>query len=53
MGNDLNKFSAITTFDLTKHPFGLEMINSYFVNWPDQIKLTAYIETCQTLMTAM
>lgn len=44
MDNDLNKFSAITTFDLKKHPFGLEMINSFFVNWPNEIKLTAYIE---------
>ena len=44
MGDDLSKFSAVTTFDLIKHPFGLEMLNSYFVNWPNEIKLTAYIE---------
>ena len=37
-------FSAVTTFNLDKHPFGLEMIASFYVNWPDNIKLTAFIE---------
>jgi len=39
-----NTFSAVTTFNLAKHKFGIEMINSFFANWPDEIKLTAYIE---------
>jgi len=37
-------FSAVTTFNLAKHTFGIEMINSFFANWPDEVKLTAYIE---------
>jgi len=39
-----NTFSAVTTFNFKKHPYGLEMINSFFVNWPDEVKLTAFIE---------
>ena len=39
-----NTFSAVTTFNLEKHPYGVEMINSFFVNWPDEISLTAFIE---------
>ena len=39
-----NKFSAVTTFNLNKHPYGVEMINSFFANWPDNITLTAFIE---------
>jgi hypothetical protein len=39
-----NTFSAVTTFNLEKHKYGIEMINSFFANWPDEIKLTAYIE---------
>ena len=42
-----NKYSAVTTFNLNKHPYGVEMINSFFANWPDEIKLTAFIETAQ------
>ena len=49
MGKHLSKFSAITTFDLKKHPLGLEMINSYFVNWPNEIKLIAYIENMSNI----
>ena len=44
---DLNQnttFSAVTTFNLKKHPYGIDMINSFFVNWPDEIKLTAFVE---------
>ncbi len=39
-----NKYSAVTTFNLNKHPYGVEMINSFFANWPDEITLTAFIE---------
>ncbi len=44
-----NKFSAVTTFNLERHPYGIEMINSFFLNWPDEIKLTAYIENSLTI----
>ena len=44
-----NTFSAVTTFNLKKHPYGLEMINSFFVNWPDEIKLTAFIENATSI----
>ena len=37
-------FSAVTTFNIDKQPFGLEMIASFYVNWPENIKLTAFIE---------
>ena len=39
-----NLFSAVTTFNLSKQPFGLEMIESFYVNWPDDVTLTAFIE---------
>ena len=42
--NDLKKYSAVTTFNLNKHQYGVEMINSFFANWPDDITLTAFIE---------
>ncbi len=38
------KYSAITTFNLSKHTFGIEMINSFFANWPNEVTLTAFIE---------
>jgi hypothetical protein len=44
MSKDKNTFSAVTTFNLQKHPFGVEMIESFFLNWPEEIKLTAFIE---------
>jgi len=44
MSSAENTFSAVTTFNLEKHAYGIEMINSFFVNWPDEIKLTAFIE---------
>ena len=44
MTQNKNIFSAVTTFNLAKHKFGIEMINSFFANWPDEVKLTAYIE---------
>ena len=39
-----NTFSAVTTFNIQKQPFGIEMIESFFLNWPEEIKLTAFIE---------
>ena len=44
MTNKNNMFSAVTTFNLSKQPFGLEMIESFYVNWPNNITLTAFIE---------
>ena len=44
-----NTFSAVTTFNLNKHPFGIEMVESFFLNWPDNIKLTAFIENSSTI----
>lgn len=41
---DNKKYSAVTTFNLEKHTYGIEMINSFFANWPDEINLTTYIE---------
>ena len=49
MSNNNHKYSAVTTFNLEKHPYGIEMINSFFLNWPDEIKLTAYIENSSTI----
>ncbi len=39
-----SKFSAVTTFNINKHPYGVEMINSFFANWPNEVTLTAFIE---------
>ena len=44
-----NTFSAVTTFNLKKHPYGIEMVNSFFANWPDEVKLTAYIENADLI----
>ena len=44
MSKDKNTFSAITTFNLQKQPFGIEMIQTFFVNWPEEVRLTAFIE---------
>ena len=44
-----NTFSAVTTFNLEKHKYGIEMINSFFVNWPDEVILTAYIENASAI----
>ena len=49
MSMSKNKYSAVTTFNLDKHPYGVEMINSFFANWPDEIKLTAFIERSSRL----
>ena len=49
MSKDKNTFSAVTTFNLNKHHFGVEMINSFFANWPDEVKLTAYIENASPI----
>jgi len=45
----INKFSAVTTFDFKKHPYGIEMINSFFINWPDEIKLFAFVENASSV----
>ena len=44
MTNAQNKFSAVTTFHLPKHLYAVEMVNSFFANWPDEVTLTAFIE---------
>ena len=44
MRNNQNKYSAVTTFHLPKHLYGVEMINSFYANWPNEISLTAFIE---------
>ena len=44
MTNHLSKYSAVTTFHLPKHIYGVEMINSFYANWPNEITLTAFIE---------
>ena len=44
MTNHLNKYSAVTTFHLPKHLYGIEMINSFYANWPNEITLTAFVE---------
>ena len=46
-----NTFNAVTTFNLNKHPFGLDMIESFFLNWPDEVKLTAFIEGSNSVDT--
>lgn len=52
MISDKNKFSALTTFNLQKQPFGVEMIESFFINWPEEVKLTAFIEGSQLIDTS-
>ena len=47
--NIKNKFSAVTTFNFKKHPYGIEMINSFFINWPDEIQLLAFVENASSL----
>ena len=42
--NEKIRYSAVTTFNIQKHSFGVEMINSFFANWPDGVSLTAFIE---------
>lgn len=44
-----NKFSAVTTFNLQKHPYGVEMINSFYANWPDEVNLIAFIENSSAI----
>ena len=44
MINHRNKYSAVTTFHLPKHTYGIEMINSFYANWPNEVTLTAFIE---------
>ena len=45
----INKFSAVTTFNLKKHTYGIEMINSFFINWPDEIQLLAFVENSSSI----
>ena len=47
--NNLSKYSAVTTFNLDKHQYGIEMINSFFTNWPNNITLTAFIENSSAI----
>ena len=47
--NKINKFSAVTTFDFKKHPYGIEMINSFFINWPNEIQLLAFVENASSI----
>ena len=47
--NNSNKFSAVTTFNLERHPYGIEMINSFFLNWPDEIQLFAFVENASPI----
>ena len=49
MSSKPDKFTAITTFDLKKHPFGIDMVNSFDVNWPDEIELIIFLENYQLL----
>jgi len=49
MNSKKNTFSAVTTFNLKKHPYGVEMVNSFFVNWPNEVTLTAYIENSHSV----
>jgi len=49
MPSEKNLFSAVTTFNLEKHPYGVEMINSFFMNWPDEVTLTAFIENSSSI----
>ena len=47
--NNTNKFSAVTTFDFKKHPYGIEMVNSFFMNWPNEIQLLAFVENASSI----
>lgn len=45
----ISKFSAVTTFNLQKQSFGIEMIESFYLNWPDDVKLTSFIENADPI----
>ena len=47
--NKTKKFSAVTTFDFKKHPYGIEMVNSFFMNWPNEIQLLAFLENASSI----
>ena len=32
-----------------KHPFAIEMVNSFLANWPNEIKLIAFVENAELL----
>ena len=45
----MRNFTAITTFDLKKHYFSKDMVDSFIVNWPDNIKLLIFLENSHLL----
>ncbi len=44
MENKISKFAAVTTFNLNKQPYGLDLVESFFKFWPDNCKLLVYLE---------
>ena len=49
MENKKLNFTALTTFDLKKHPFAIDMVNSFDANWPENINLIIYLENSHLL----
>ena len=39
-----NIFSAVTTFDVKKHFFSKDMVNSFIENWPENVNLLIFME---------
>ena len=39
-----NIFSAVTTFDVKKHFFSKDMVNSFIANWPENVNLLIFME---------
>ena len=52
MTKKYDTFSAVTTFNLNKQPFGLEMIESFYFNWPNNVKLTAFVQNPNAIDTS-
>lgn len=50
MKKKTSNFTALTTFDLKKHPFAIDMVNSFDVNWPENIKLIVYLENSHLIL---
>ena len=40
----MQNFTAVTTFDIAKHHFSKDMVESFVVNWPDDVKLLIFME---------
>ena len=40
----MQNFTAVTTFDIKKHHFSKEMVDSFIVNWPDNVNLVIFME---------